>query len=235
MQWPTLQPGGTQAVVGEASYAEALERIAHGRTWGGTRTRWFTACLSRDDANPHDADAVRVDIGGDTVGYLPRTDAPGFHAVLERLRQEQQVATARARLTGGWERGPYGRGAIGVMLDIDPRRVQRRRDAPFLPPGTTVLVVQDEDATATLEQFLGDSRSIEVTASLEPATEPPETLRVSVAGREVGMVTGVIARVHLPVVGRVLARGFPATCAATIERRRRGPAVRLQLPRPDTV
>jgi CHC2 zinc finger len=64
MQWPALQPGGSQAVVGEANYADTLERLAGGRTWSGPRTRWLTAQLVREHTNPHDPAAVRVEVSG---------------------------------------------------------------------------------------------------------------------------------------------------------------------------
>jgi hypothetical protein len=233
MQWPTLQPGGTQAVVGEASYANALERLARGRTWGGTRTRWFTARLSRERANPHDPDAVRVDIGSDTVGYLPRPDAPRFHPVLEQLQQRREIASARAHLTGGWERGPHGRGSIGVTLDLDPRLIPRQANAPFLPAELTVPTQNDEGQTAAIVELLGDSSSIHTTVELVPL-ERSETLRVSIAGEDIATLSGTVASAQLPIVRRVLAAGFPATCAATIERRRQGPALRLHLPNPKT-
>jgi hypothetical protein len=235
MQWPALQPGGTQAVVGEASYAHILERLAHGRDWGGTRTRWFTACLSREHSNQDDPGAVRVDIGSDTVGYLPRADAPRFHRILEQLAHEQEAATARAHLTGGWERGRLGRGFIGVALDVDPRVLARRPDAPFLPPEIGVAVQCDDHHLAVLQRLLGDSSSVSTTANLFASGEPFETLRISIAGEEVGTLTGTVARSQLPIVQRVLAAGFPATCAATIERRRRRPALHLHLPSPKIV
>jgi hypothetical protein len=234
MQWPTLQPGGTQQVVGEAHYASALERLAHGRTWRGPRTRWFTARLAREHTNPHDPGAVRVDIGTDTVGYLPRADAPKFHPILEQLGSDQKVATTRARLTGGWERGPYGRGSLGVALDVDPRVIPCEADAPFLPPELTVPVRCTEQHHVALARLLGDAAALRTTARLLVPAGPSDTLRISIAGDEVGTLTGTVARSQLPIVQRVLAAGFPASCTATIEQRPRRPALHLHLPHPNT-
>jgi hypothetical protein len=234
LQWPALQPGGAQSVVGEANYADALEHLAGGRGWAGPRLRWFTACLRREHTNPHDPGAVRVDIGSATVGYLPRDDARRFHGVLDELARMHEPATARARLTGGWERGPYGRGSIGVSLDVDPSVVRRRPDAPFLPAEIDVAVRTNPARSSALDAALGDRDSLDCTASLLP---PPEggtpVLQVHIDGDGVGMLTEATTRRYLALVERVLAAGFPATCAATIVRRRHRPAIVVRLPRPD--
>jgi hypothetical protein len=232
MQWPTLQPGGTQQVVGEANFTDALEELAAGRTWAGPRTRWFTARLSREHTNPHDPGAVRVDIGGATVGYLPRDDAPRFHRVVEELAREHVPTTARARLTGGWERGPHGRGSIGVILDVDRRVSRRHADAPFLPGELTVAVHAQPTFRAALERLLHDADSAECTATLVPPPEAgPAALQVRIGDEPVGTVGDTATARHLPLVERVLAAGFPATCAAKIVRHGRGPGVTLRLPR----
>ena len=51
-------------IVGEASYPVAVRRVRVG----------MAAAISREPDNPHDRNALRVDIGGDTVGYIARGD-----------------------------------------------------------------------------------------------------------------------------------------------------------------
>jgi hypothetical protein len=232
LQWPTLQPGGPKNVVGEAVHADVLERLAGGRTWTGPRSRWFTARLVRERTNPHDPGAVRVEIGGDVVGYLPRGDAPNFHAVLAQLAHEHVPATARARLTGGWERGPHGRGSIGVVLDVDPHVLRRQPDAPFLPGEVSVRVRSDAHHVAALQRLFADVGSMQTTATVSaPREEAPETLRVMIAGLDVGVLPETSTAGYLPIVERVLAAGFPATCTALFEQRRQRPTLRVRLPR----
>jgi Bifunctional DNA primase/polymerase, N-terminal/CHC2 zinc finger len=232
LQWPALQPGGAQPVVGETHYADALERIGGGRTWVGTRTDWVTARLHREHANPDDPDAVRVDIGGATVGYLPRRDARRFHAVLAELTHEHTPATARARLTGGWERGPYGRGSIGVVLDIDPRVARRRTDAPFLPAELAIAVHTGTQHHRAVAGLLDGATSVDVVATLYVARDrEQEVLRVRIGGCEMGELGEAMGTRYLPLVERVLTAGYPATCAATIARGTRAHRVRVRLPR----
>ena len=233
MQWPTLRPGGTQDVVGEANYADRLERLAGGRRFGGTRQRWFTARLTREHTNPHDPDAVRVDIGSGPVGYLPRDDAPRFHPVLAQLARVRRPATARARLTGGWERGPGGRGSIGVRLDLDPRLVATLADAPFLPGDAAVPVRVEESRRPAVARILGDADSRRTTATLVPA--PDGGVRVKIGDDEVGSLAGPVAARLAPVVARTRDAGFPATCAAVVHARRRGPVVEVYVPGADAL
>lgn len=59
-----------QEVVGEASYQPALRALK-----ASEEKPFHRARLVPEDNNPYDEQAVRVDIGGTTVGYLPRASA----------------------------------------------------------------------------------------------------------------------------------------------------------------
>lgn len=59
-----------QPIVGESHYQPALRRLKSSKA-----KPFFRARLVREDSNPYDNQAVRVDIEGKTVGYLSREDA----------------------------------------------------------------------------------------------------------------------------------------------------------------
>lgn len=59
-----------QEVVGESNYQPALRAIQASKDKPFHRVR-----LVPEDTNPYDNQAVRVDVAGKTVGYLPRADA----------------------------------------------------------------------------------------------------------------------------------------------------------------
>ncbi|WP_213948495.1 HIRAN domain-containing protein [Luteibacter sp. dw_328] len=59
-----------QEVVGESNYQPALRAI---KTSG--EKPFHRARLVPEDTNPYDDQAVRVDVAGHTIGYLPRADA----------------------------------------------------------------------------------------------------------------------------------------------------------------
>jgi hypothetical protein len=233
IQWPTIQPGGTQDVVGEASHVDALEAVADGRTWAGPRHRLVTASLEREPGNPHDHDAVRVVVGGETVGYLPRDDAPGFHELIGELAARDRGATARARLTGGWDRGPGGRGAIGIELDIDPALGPLQPGTPFLPDEIVVDVVGEEKHPGPLELLVEHSPGrlhVATLAEVHDGTGP--RLDVEVNGVVVGALGHSATERYLPVVRAVVANGFPTTCRAIVARGVRKHECRVLLPRP---
>lgn len=55
----------------------------------------LSAELVPEPDNPHDPNAIRVDVGGETVGYIPREQTAGIHALIEG------GATARAIIGAG--------------------------------------------------------------------------------------------------------------------------------------
>lgn len=103
-------------VAGEGSYQPTLERICGGRTEAG-EDRILPAALVLEDDNPHDANAVRVEIKGKRVGYLPREVAPIYRAWLQANGYGRVVGNCRARIRGGWQRGDDV-GHYGVTLDV---------------------------------------------------------------------------------------------------------------------
>jgi hypothetical protein len=60
----------SQEVVGESNYQPALLAIR-----ASAEKPFHRARLVAEDDNPYDDQAVRVDVSGQTVGYLPRADA----------------------------------------------------------------------------------------------------------------------------------------------------------------
>lgn len=135
LQQPAINIGAEVDIVGESHYQSALEVIAGGRNSVGTRRTNVTATLIRERDNEHDANAVRVDIAGQTVGYIPATDAVRFHAIIELLAQSDIRATCRAVLTGGWKRDEGDIGSIGVKLLTGRRPTKWTGRAAFLPKG----------------------------------------------------------------------------------------------------
>ncbi|XHS78567.1 HIRAN domain-containing protein [Burkholderiaceae bacterium UC74_6] len=97
-------------VVGEASYQKNIVAIAGPR--GEQSAQIFVdAAVVREDANPHDSLAVRVDIGGSVVGYLSRASARRWRKTVDHQR-----VSCPAVIRGGWDRGNDDRGNYGVWL-----------------------------------------------------------------------------------------------------------------------
>jgi hypothetical protein len=104
-------------IVGESHYQDAFERICGARTEDG-ENRIVAATLVPENDNPHDPLAVRVDIDGQTVGYLSRKNAREYRQQLEDAGLTGATASCQARICGGWDRGPDDQGFYGLFLDL---------------------------------------------------------------------------------------------------------------------
>ncbi|PVM90680.1 hypothetical protein [Caulobacter endophyticus] len=103
-------------VVGESFYQDQLEALAGGRT-PYSQAIDCTAVLIPYSTNPHDANAVRVEIHGLVVGHLSRSAAMAYRDQIAALGRPQGVAEAAARIVGGWDDGE-DEGDFGVELKI---------------------------------------------------------------------------------------------------------------------
>lgn len=104
-------------VVGESHYQAALEDICGGRTEEGHRLSVIALLVPEND-NPHDSEAVMVQIEGHRVGYLGRTTARSFREALGAVAPEGSLARCQALILGGCDRGHGDRGHFGVKLDL---------------------------------------------------------------------------------------------------------------------
>jgi hypothetical protein len=108
-----LVGGSSVEVVGESYRQNALLQVAGGYNNGGLQ---LTASLVPEPSNAHDANAVRVDIDGQPVGYLERELAAEYSPVL--LAGGHRAYECECELFGGWDRGEGDRGNYGVRLDL---------------------------------------------------------------------------------------------------------------------
>lgn len=109
-------------IVGESHYQDAIEAIVGGRTREGA-DEVADAVLACERDNPHDGNAVRVDIEGRTVGYLSREHAEKYRRWTATLSPPDRDVTCPARIVGGWDRGNGNRGHFGVKLDLPFRKL----------------------------------------------------------------------------------------------------------------
>jgi hypothetical protein len=104
-------------IVGESNYQKALRAIAGPK---GEQSKRYpcVAVLVLEDDNQYDKNAVRVDIDGQTVGYLDRKMAKQYRAELDRQRVGHKNLLAQALIVGGWSRDGGDTGSYGVKLDL---------------------------------------------------------------------------------------------------------------------
>ena len=104
-------------IVGESHYQDALEKICGGKTEEG-HEKIVKATIVLEDNNPHDSNAVRVDVNGMTVGHFSREGAVSYRRELKKAGFPGITATCSAMIVGGWDRGGGDTGNFGVKLDL---------------------------------------------------------------------------------------------------------------------
>ena len=97
---PTCLPAAARggplvAAVGESNYQAALVEIC-GRSDGEATLFECEALLVPERDNPHDQNAIHVEIGSRIVAYLARADAIAYRPVIVALREAGFVAVCRA-------------------------------------------------------------------------------------------------------------------------------------------
>lgn len=102
-------------VAGESHYQDALRQIT-GKGEGSVRQD-ATAHLIPEPENPYDPNAVRVEIDGMKVGYLPRALAGEYGALLGPIAARARVAACEALIAGGRDDDSS---TIGVFLRLPP-------------------------------------------------------------------------------------------------------------------
>jgi HIRAN domain len=112
-----LTDNGCVAVVGESFYQPALIAITGRHEWKDVQHP-CTAILILEPSNPHDPNAVRVEIKSQLVGYLSRADAISYGPYLRRLARFHRLPYCQALISG---RGPGSDTQhMGVFLYMAP-------------------------------------------------------------------------------------------------------------------
>ena len=106
--------GFTFDVVGESEFQRALSKICGGKKAGGHKHE-ATAHL-RFAANPHDPNAIAVDIAGKQVGWIPSALTPEIRREIVAVSSTGNVA-CKAKIVGGWNEED-SEGHFGVKLSL---------------------------------------------------------------------------------------------------------------------
>jgi membrane protein YdbS with pleckstrin-like domain len=131
---PLIKGSGTfdLDVVGESRYRDSFEAICGPRCEDGYTVQ-VKAEIEPEPDNPYDRNAVRVTVGGRTVGYLARPDAQTWRSAQALGLLPNGPVRAMAQIRGGWDRGDGDAGDFGLRLDLPwpaiVRRVSERTQA----------------------------------------------------------------------------------------------------------
>lgn len=105
-------------VVGESYYHAHLVQLSRRIKEESPGRRYTTATLVFDDTNPHDANAIRVMIGGGQVGHLSRADAVEYRTQMKPVGKPWPEISCNAVIVGG----TAGKENFGVWLDMPGER-----------------------------------------------------------------------------------------------------------------
>ena len=210
----TMQrPEAELAVIGEASFQDALERFSGGRDEDGAIFRHHAAVLVPEPYNRYDHDAVAVRIcdelgATDQVGYLSHPDAVAIAPILELV--SPAVPMVLVTLVDGWDRGPQDRAYFGAVLNLgSPAEMAAEWYYHRRPPlvdhqwsGMSVVFVGDSlQSIGGIRLDRGAQAFLAARAgcAVEPYVGP--TVRVCVAGRDAAASTEFRAarrnRIHI--------------------------------------
>lgn len=241
-QTPTIATGGERSIVGEARHQDYLEELACGRNDRGCVVQYIVAELVREPDNPYDADAVRVDVGGREVGYIPRDETLDFHDAIASFWSRGELATCRATLVGGWNRSG-DRGHIGVSLDVDDELREQLGPTPLVPFGPRVTVTCEEHYSQALATMLGDNqrRTLPVVLLTERESNPHKpkqsgpAIAVQIEGSDVGYLTPAMTKRYLPFLRHLDGQGVALTCGGSLKRSEKQIEVRLEMAQPESL
>lgn len=142
-----------QEVVGESHYYAGIQDIVSRYSPAETGELHLHAHLAPERWNQADPNAVRVEIDGSTVGYIPEDEAESLAATLGPIHQAgAQVLEAPARLWWRWNAGAaYGSDYIAsVSIDLPGDEYPLGNQPPaepsfMLPKGRSFKVLDLQD------------------------------------------------------------------------------------------
>lgn len=102
-------------MAGESHYQDALRALLGGSPEGEVRHE-CTAALVPEPDNPHDPNAVMVQIEGRLVGYLSRADAVAYAPLVQSLATRGRTAVCEAMVAGRGDSS--GTSNLGVFLRL---------------------------------------------------------------------------------------------------------------------
>lgn len=238
-------------VVGEGSYQDAIERIAGPKEPEG-KQMLVGATLRCEPSNEYDPNAVRVEVMGQLVGYLPRDLAA---KVCTALSAKGGAVEGSGMIVGGW-RDAISEGHFGVRVWLNGRvaselgieEPKRRKPLPPLPPPaphelrlsppeasdvaiSTLTITCEEHYQPAIAASCPDDEDRDrwntvvsfAIADCNPHSKKNEQcLEVRIGDATVGYLTPAMSNRHLARVAAALDRGRLPTAVASVSKGQKG-------------
>lgn len=222
-----------QDVVGESHYLDSIMGIVGDVTAEGREVR-TTASLIAEPSNPHDRNAVAVQVSGTTIGYLPREDAPAYQPLLLDLQRRGKVANVPCRVWGSlftdYDCDSRGHptetrrfnGTVSVAL-AEPHLCLPINSPPrtpwvLLPDGNAIQVTGEEHHLPTLAPVVAqqDESLVYATLQLAPKEGIKDRVEVRINDERVGTLTPKMSGELLPAIRAFEEHGLATACKALV-------------------
>ncbi len=228
------QRGVASAEVAGESFHEKEILSSFGTVLPGGSEITRTAKLIPEPDNKYDANAVRVEVDGATVGHLPAGEAARYTGPLSSLIVQglvpQVAARIWARMKSEFDDGDPRHSKAGIFarvsLDLaEPHLLTPLNGPPsrrfaLLPLGRAVQVSGEESHMDVLHPYLRPEGEGWVYGSLAEidqgtARSVKSLIEIRLDGRRVGQMTPSMSSEYLPIV-RMLERVGVSCCARAI-------------------
>lgn len=199
-------------LAGESHYFDAISKAVQRRTG----EHLAIAEIIREPENKYDSNAVRAEINGRTVGYIPRELAPSFHQLLSYGKSIDKRIFVPCRVWISDSEDSYG----SVSLDIDdpnsalpPANATEVPDSAIVWPTGNMIQVAEEskniENVKVIFEKLRDAYGSSILLELVIDTARPDKPEVHVlfSGLKVGELSPASGKKFLPVVERATAKG----------------------------
>lgn len=238
----------SQEVVGESHYLGHIKALLGKAHKPEGAEHLLPALLIPEPDNPHDRNAVAVQIGGQKVGYLPRDEAAPYSRVLQQLSAQGLVGQVQARIWASDyadftvdRRGNYhetSRFGAGIRLDLAAPHLLLPGNSPppgrheMLPVGGAIQVSGEDAHMDVLAGYCGEAGEQWAYATLHEimmqlARSTRTVVEVRLDGECVGQLTPKMSGELLPALRHLASLDSTACCRALVKGNRAAAEVTL--------
>lgn len=221
-----------QEISGESHHIKEITRIT-GKPRLNEETEVETiGALVPEPRNKYDHNAVRLEVNGQLLGYLPKEDAPAYSPVLQALTAAGFLPQVGVRIWAvtrkDWDTNRLTQYA-NVRINLDaPELLIPVNDPPtepyaLLPIGSSLQVTGEEahlDLLAPLISHSGESRAIGTlhvdTYQLKNG-DNRERVEVRINGTGIGVLTPQTSKHFLPTIRHLEERGLIAAAIIVLK------------------
>jgi hypothetical protein len=202
-----------QDVAGESFYFENIKKLTknrHGEIF-------VTATLVREPTNRFDRNAVRVEINGSPVGYIPKDEAVSFHALLNYADEQGMSVTTKAMVW--WRHGEDEYGSVSLDINepdfaVVVNQQELATSGVIWPAGGRIPVLKENENLESVNELLtlayGESGCTALVEVRAHTNDKGKTM-VEILRRDqrLGELSPAAGKKFMPVLEKLQATGVP--------------------------